>query len=104
MSAGEGMRVRKGDVVRSGTLISMPGLQNLTSLGVALIWTAEHFAEFGLPAAPIPKNVSSFPPGNLLVTDRSNIGTGERIGRILFFRDDGATLFDQEWTIAEPDR
>lgn len=79
-------------------------LQNSAALAAALSLARSHFNEFGLPQPPIPDNAAGFSPCTLLITERHNLGTGERIGRIRFLRNEVTTLFDQEWSIAKPRR
>ena len=101
-------------MVRSATLIRVPMIENMAQMALALKWTHEYFTEFpasrlGWTPPPIPADVVSFIPCTLLITDMSNIATGENTGRIRFLRDvEGynteATYFDQEWLLSPADR
>jgi hypothetical protein len=67
---------------------------------VALTAARKLYMDFNNPPPPFPDDVTTFPPCSILVTERRNIGTGERIGRVRFFRPDGSALSDQTWTVA----
>lgn len=76
-------------------------LKNISALMFALNEACKLYTDFDNPPPPIPDNVATFVPCSILVTDRHNLGTGERIGRIQFFRLDGTGLSDQTWTITK---
>ncbi len=102
------------DLIRSATLIRYPMIENMAQMALALKWTHEYFTEFPAPRLgwtppPIPANVVSFIPCTLLITDMSNVATGETIGRIRFLRDvqgydTEPTYSDQEWLLSPADR
>ena len=98
---------RPEDLFRSSTLLRIPMIKNAAVMAYALKLNKDYFTAYpalNWASPPLPADMASFIPCTLLVTDRSNIATGEIIGRIRFLQDvDGydteATYFDEEWII-----
>ena len=98
-------------LIREALLIRIPMIQNVASMAYALGLIRQHFEFPGLIQAqpPMPDDVISLIPSSVVITDKFDIATGERVGRIRFLRDIQAedmddTLYDREWMISPADR
>jgi hypothetical protein len=80
------------------TLIRIPGIENQAQLQFALMLTRKYFSDANWLQPPIPDNVISFVPCELLITETTN-DQRKMTGRIQFLRNDGTSCFDKEWSI-----
>ena len=98
------MTDRNADSFSEGVMFHADRIENVADL--AFVWSevVKLFTSSGNTAPPMPKDMITFPPCKLLVTDRHRIGTGERTGRVQFSRLDGSSCSDETWQIRPGDK
>ena len=86
---------------RHAIMVKATPVASAAALAHVLAQACKLYTEFGNPPPPAPSNLALFVPCSVLVHERHNVGTGERIGVIQLFRPNGAVSFEKEWRITD---
>ncbi len=90
------------DGFQSSVIVRATHLTNAAAVELSIAAARKVYTDSGHPPPPFPDNALMLAPCSILVTERSDVGTGERIGHIQFLQPDGdmgfdGALFDQVW-------